>query len=1091
MIACSSCAAGNPAGARFCNQCGARLESLSAPAWSEPNPPARNGYTPRHLVERVLKDRSALIGERKRVTVLFADIKGSTRLAEQAGAEVWHTILDRFFGLLAQAVHRYEGTINQYTGDGVMALFGAPVAHEDHAQRACLAALDMQAAVRVFADELRLQRGLNLSLRVGLNTGEVIVGRIGDDLRMDYTAQGVTVNLAARLEQICEPGQVYLSRATAALVGDELTLRSLGATRVNGLDQAVEVFALEGRGRQGSRLEHRLARGRTFYVGREAELAHLQACFARAAQGQGRVVAVCGPAGMGKSRLLHEFLASAERRGVSVHRTAASPYARHQPMSAPRALFLSRIGCAPGDDPAKVRASIEAELPQKVRERPGAMAFALEFAGVGAPGELTEALAQSLREPMLRGLAQYLPRSAAPQIMLFEDLQHLDPVTLDFTRQLSAAVAGTPTLLLLSWRGEAVPEGLPQADETLDLRPLDAGAISRLAAAWLGDHPSVAGLAERIGERAGGNPFFVEEAVTALAETGHLLGTQGAYRQSRPIEALPIPDTVHALIAARIDRLPSAHKAWLHAAAVIGEDFDPALLRDVADDGDDPAPALSALEAAGFLCSEADGRRRRFLQPLLRDVAYGTQLEVRRARMHARLAQALERDGGANPVQRSARSIAEHWTLAGDWAQAGRWNLHAAIWFASRDARITAEQLQRAIEHLDRAPPSDEIHRQRIAARAGLIRMAQLLAIDEATIDRCYVEARQLAEECGDPLCAAELSVSYGNSRLQRGDTELAVKLVEAGIRECPEAARALLASRFRLAILLAFSSTGRAQEGLQLANWAGGDDWLKGPITADNSLSRAFVSSQLAWGGELVQAQADLSEAICLTESDGRSASWMHGLRVELAWFTGNTSGVLEEVARALEQAEAFGSAYFRALALRTQGQALILLGRHAEAIVPLTEARPLTARGAGAYQFEAHHLAVLAEACLGAGRVEEAMRLTQEAVASAQASGGKLWELRAWIARLALPRGVLDETDVAEGFVRARVLVETMRARGIEPQIDELASRHAVSGVEQAQWRTRALAGYERIGAQGHADRLRRVQSRRPGGSYNAGRG
>lgn len=1075
MIVCPSCAAENPAGARFCNQCGARVETASEQG--ERTPPARASYTPRHLVERVLKDRSALIGERKRVTVLFADIKGSTRLAEQAGAETWHGILDRFFGLLAQAVHRYEGTINQYTGDGVMALFGAPVAHEDHAQRACFAALDMQAAVREFADELRLQRGLNLSLRVGLNTGEVIVGRIGDDLRMDYTAQGVTVNLAARLEQICEPGQVYLSRTTAALVGDELTLRSLGATRVNGLDQAVEVFALEGRGRQGSRLEHRLARGGAFYFGREAELARLQACLALAAQGQGRVVAVCGPAGMGKSRLLHEFLASAERRGVAVHRAAASPYARHQPMSAPRALFLSRIGCAPGEDPAQVRACIEADLPEKVRERPGAMAFAMEFAGVGAPGELTEALALSLREPMLRGLAHYLPRSAAPQVLLFEDLQHLDLVTLDFTRQLSAAVAGTPTLLLLSWRAEGAPEGLPQPDETLDLAPLEAGAITRLAAAWLGDHASVDGLAEHIGERAGGNPFFVEEAVTALAETGYLQGTQAAYRQTRTIEELPIPDTVHALIAARIDRLPSAHKAWLHAAAVIGADFDPALLREVTEDGDDPATALLELEAAGFLRSEAEGTRLRFLQPLMREVAYDTQLEARRARMHARLAQALERECGANPVQRSARSIAEHWTLAGNWAQAGRWNLHAAMWFAARDARITAEQLQHAIEHLDRASPSEEIHRQRIAARAGLIRMAQLLAIDETTIDRCYVEARQLAEDCGDPLCAAELSVSYGNSRLQRGDTELAVALVEAGIRECPAESRALLANRFRLAILLAFSSTGRAQEGLELANWAGGDAWLNGPITGDNSLSRAFVSSQLAWGGELGRAQADLSDAIRLTESDGRSASWMHGLRVELAWFTGDTCGVLDEAARALEQAEAFGSLYFRALALRTQGQALVLLGRHAEAIAPLLEARPLTARGAGAYQFEAHHLAVLAQACLGAGRIEEAARLTQDAVASAQASGGKLWELRAWIARLALPRGVLDEADVAEGFERSRVLIEMMQAHGIEPQIDELAARHAGAAVEQRQWLARALAGYERIGALGHAARLRGI--------------
>lgn len=1074
MIVCPSCAADNPAGARFCNQCGARIEASSVSANDTRSPPSRSDYTPRHLVERVLKDRSALLGERKRVTVLFADIKGSTRLAEQAGAEVWHGILDRFFGLLAAAVHRYEGTVNQYTGDGVMALFGAPVAHEDHAQRACLAALDMQTAVRGFADELRLERGLNLTVRVGLNTGEVIVGRIGDDLRMDYTAQGVTVNLAARLEQICEPGQVYLSRSTASLVGEEFALRALGATRVNGLDQPVEVFALEGRGQQGSRLEQRLARGGAFYFGREAELAQLQASLALAVQGQGRVVAVRASAGMGKSRLCHEFLTAAERRGVAVHRTAASPYARHQPMSASRALFLSRIGGTLGEARETLRARIEAALPAKVRERPGAMAFAMEFAGAGQPGELNEQLAVSLREPMLRGLAQYLPRAGEPQILLFEDLHYLDSTTLDFVRQLAAAVVGTPTLLLLSWRAEGAPEGLPTPDQWLDLAPLDAAAIRRLAAAWLGEDPSLAGLAERIAERAGGNPFFVEEAVTTLVETGHLQGATSAYRQVRAIEELPIPDTVHALIAARIDRLPAPHKAWLHAASVIGPDFDPALLNEVAEDGEDPLPALRALESAGFLHNESGGTRRRFVQPLLREVAYGTQLETRRARLHARLALALERACGTSPVQPLARSIAEHWTLAGDWAQAGRWNLHAAIWFASRDARITAEQFHSAIEHLDRAAPSDEMHRLRIAARAGLIRMSQLFAIEHATIDRCYVEAQQLAQECGDPLCAAELSVSYGNAQLQRGDTARAVELVEAGIRECPDAARAGLANRFRLAILLAYSSIGRAGEGLELANWAGGDAWLTGPINGDNSLSRAFVSSQQAWRGDLARAQADLTEAIRLTEADGRSASWMHGLRVELAWFSGDTRGVLEEAERALEQAQVFGSTYFRALALRSWGQALLLLGRPAEAIAPLNEARPLMARGAGAFQFEAHHLAVLAEACLGAGRIEEAERLSAEALASAQASGGRLWELRAWVARLALPRAVLGDVEAATGFARARALIATMDARGIEPHIDELEARRQTDPEARARGMARAAQGYARIGAHAHAARL-----------------
>jgi len=281
MPTCLSCNSPNPDGARFCNQCGQRLDAA---------PAAPRSYTPRHLADQVLRNRAALQGERKRVTVLFADVKGSTRLAQEAGAELWHSILDRFFSILSAAVHRYEGTVNQYTGDGIMALFGAPVAHEDHASRACFAALEMQREVRRFADELRLSKGLNLSMRVGLNTGEVIVGRIGDDLRMDYTAQGHTVNLAARMEHICEPGRIYLTRLTARQVEGYFRLRELGPMQVSGVEEAVEVYELEGQNAGRTRLDLSLARAGSPFVGRERELGLLLSALDRVRGGDGQVV---------------------------------------------------------------------------------------------------------------------------------------------------------------------------------------------------------------------------------------------------------------------------------------------------------------------------------------------------------------------------------------------------------------------------------------------------------------------------------------------------------------------------------------------------------------------------------------------------------------------------------------------------------------------------------------------------------------------------------------------------------------------------------------------------------------------------------
>src|SRR3569623_356958 len=295
MQNCPSCQAENPLNARFCNQCGSTLGDDA-----DKSQPSTANYTPKHLADRIFMTRAAMQGERKRVTVLFADIKGSTKLAQEAGAEAWHGILDRFFSILSGAVHRYEGTVNQYTGDGIMALFGAPIAHEDHAQRACFAALEMQAEDRRFAEEMRLQKGLNLSMRVGLNTGEVIVGRIGDDLRMDYTAQGLTVNLAARMEHNCEPGRIYLSRYTARGVEGYFKLRDLGRMAVAGLDDPVEVYELEGTGSLRTRLDRSLARGGSQFVGRGLELASLIAALDRVRAGEGQVVAVVGNAGIGK-----------------------------------------------------------------------------------------------------------------------------------------------------------------------------------------------------------------------------------------------------------------------------------------------------------------------------------------------------------------------------------------------------------------------------------------------------------------------------------------------------------------------------------------------------------------------------------------------------------------------------------------------------------------------------------------------------------------------------------------------------------------------------------------------------------------------
>jgi class 3 adenylate cyclase len=297
---CASCGATLRPSAKFCDAC-------AAPTAPAPERDAR-AYTPQHLAEKILGSRSALEGERKQVTVLFADVKGSMDLAEQLDPEVFHHVMERFAALLAEGVHRFEGTVTQFTGDGIMALFGAPIAHEDHAQRACWAALHLRDALRRYADELRLDRGLSFAVRIGLNSGEVVVGKIGDDLRMDYTAQGHTVGLAQRMEQLAEPGTVMLTEHTQRLAAGYFALRDLGAARVKGVAEPLHVFELTGPGALPTRLDVSRARGFSRFVGRTAEMAALEAALERAIAGQGQVVGIVAEAGIGKSRLCHEFL---------------------------------------------------------------------------------------------------------------------------------------------------------------------------------------------------------------------------------------------------------------------------------------------------------------------------------------------------------------------------------------------------------------------------------------------------------------------------------------------------------------------------------------------------------------------------------------------------------------------------------------------------------------------------------------------------------------------------------------------------------------------------------------------------------------
>src|SRR2546422_2008748 len=352
-VPCSSCGTELPPSAKFCLECGERVTPSRAATVSPSASP--DTYTPRHLAERILTTKAALEGERKQVTILFADLKGSMELLADRDPEEARKVLDPVLTHMMDAVHRYEGTVNQVMGDGIMALFGAPIAHEDHAVRACYAALRMQESVNRYAEEARRAHGVTVQIRVGLNSGEVVVRAIGSDLRMDYTAVGETTHLAARMEQAARPGTVLIAPATFDLVEGFIAVKPLGPVPVRGRRDPVEVYEVSGIGPALTRLQAAARRGLTRFVGRDAEIEVLRRSLERAGAGHGQVVAIVGEAGVGKSRLHWEFTRSHHADGWLVLRSRSASYARGTPYLHVIELLKAYLGIQERDDPREVR----------------------------------------------------------------------------------------------------------------------------------------------------------------------------------------------------------------------------------------------------------------------------------------------------------------------------------------------------------------------------------------------------------------------------------------------------------------------------------------------------------------------------------------------------------------------------------------------------------------------------------------------------------------------------------------------------------------------------------------------------------------
>jgi class 3 adenylate cyclase/tetratricopeptide (TPR) repeat protein len=956
---CAGCGTELPPAAKFCLECGAKVGAAPVPAAVAPVRPTSP------LAVKIRQAKPSIEGERKQVTVLFADVKGSMDLAEQLDPEAWSRIMQRFFTILADGVERFEGFVDKFTGDGIMALFGAPIAHEDHAQRACYAALHLRDRLRQYADELRIDPGVNFSFRLGLNSGEVIVGRIGDDLRMDYTAQGHTVGLAQRMEQLAPPDGIALSQHTQKPIEGFFALRGLGPVAVKGAREAVSVFVLEGVGSHRTRLDTSRARGLSRFVGRGGEMDALDAALARALEGTGRVAAVVGEAGVGKSRLCAEFVERCRGRGLTVYEAHCPAHGKTIPYLPLLELLRNLFGITEQDGPREARQKIAGELALLDDAFADDRALVLDFLGVGDPKapalQVEPAVRQRRLFTFLRRLIQ-LRTEAEPLVLLIDDLHWIDPGSDLFVAQIVEAVSATRTLLLVNFRPEY------QADWTrkswvlqLPMAPLGADALAELVRDWVGSGPSVAGLPALVGARSGGNPFFAEEIVLSLLDTGRLVGRRGAYELVTAIDAVEVPATVQALLAARIDRLGEREKQLLYTAAVIGKEFPRPLLEAVLGiSANDVDAALAALRAAELVHERAiyPVAEYAFKHPLTHEVALGAQLTTARRARHKAVAEAI---ATADPerLDEHAGLLAHHWTEAGDALRASAWHVQAARWVRATDLAASGRHWTEARRLLVPLPDLPERTRLLLGVYPELLSTLDRLGTAPAESEAVYAEAIDLTRRSGDRRTEGLVEAAYAHLRSGLVD-------FSGVIEHARRAATLADAEGDRPVQLLARHALGRAlmwkarlHDALAVFDEAaeiGGSDaaveievlgWR--PYVECFSL-RAMVYNWLGRFREGLPFVERLSELLRGPAAHADISSCA-GDRIWTCWVLGDAARARQFSGEALRVAERFGADHHIVYALLACGMASCLARRWEEADGFFQRARQrIAATGAGA---------------------------------------------------------------------------------------------------------------------------------------------
>jgi class 3 adenylate cyclase/tetratricopeptide (TPR) repeat protein len=947
--------------------------------------------------------------ERKQVTVLFADVSGSMDLAEQQDPEEWRKIMQRFFSILAEAVTQFEGTVDKFTGDGIMAVFGAPVAHEDHARRACYAALQMLDDVSDYAAELRRGPGLNFSTRIGINSGEVVAGAIGEGREGDYTAIGHTVGLAQRMEALAEPGKAYLTEHTAELAAGFLDLDDLGEFEIKGASRPVRVFELAGVGEARSRFDLSRERGFSSFIGRDREMAALQAAADDARAGRGGAVGLIGEPGVGKSRLCHEFAQRCRRGGLEVFEAQAQAHGASIPFMPVLQMLRAFFGIGEREPEQLSREKIAGRSllldPAFAEDLP----LMFDFLGVPDPDRPLAQMSPDARQRALGRIVCRLvnaPTRRKTLVLLIEDLHWIDEGSNAMLADLVESIEGTNTLAIVNFRPEYTPPWQrTSAYRELSLDPLTRDNTRELLVDLAGEDPSLDGLDEPIHERTQGNPFFIEEIVRELDESGYLNGERGAYRLARPIEDARVPVTVQAVLAARIDRLDLPAKHLLQVASVVGKEVGARALGMTAGlDRDRIDPVLCELIEAGFLY-EAELYPERvlaFRHPLTREVAYSTQLADGRAATHAAAARALI---ALEPDRHDelAALIAHHMEEGGETLEAARWSARAAYWTGTSRPADAMRLWRRVMELSAGLEESEETTALAVISRLLQLDFAWRLGMDSEEEARLTAEAEEIATRTGDLRSLALLRIATSARPGKPHEAKTWLAAVEETNRLAEESGDLHLRIAIRAAGSYALLCTGdfdgfeRAQD--EVIELCGGDRRAGAGIVIGNPLAWATMAKGLARRerGRLEEAEALFEAALGIAseEGDPEIESWTRSNQALMLAIRGEPEAGMALARRNCELTERLGDVFSRSLALANLGGTQLAADDPEAALESLEEAeRVYRAAIPGGDEMECWRAGLRAEALTGVGRVEEAIALAEWASEVAR-ERGMLWSL------------------------------------------------------------------------------------------------